>query len=374
VSSNKQENYSHGKKRPGFLRSLFTFSWIVVCIVLIFLAAIWFYPRREAAISLLRDLKPGPKVFRQKISEDLKLAQNLIRHKVPAEDHPAQSQTPREIEPEIKKMAVRSEQEPVSQGIQKSDTETGLDRPIDEQAKIETATPVGEKTVPLQPSVETPEDRETQATALSSPPQPKTEIEALLPVEEKTISSIPEDALPEKTELPEKSELEKPMEQQTTIEMSLSEEEKAESSQPDPELAAQKVLLEETKLSKEEMQPPPSEMEDRTGITEERTIRREKWLLSKEPSHYTIQLMGVRKESLLFDFVRENNLLEKNEIAFYQTTFQDAPWFQLLYGVYETKVEALAAAENLPAKIRKSSPWVRRLSGVQRAIRRRAGQ
>ena len=374
MSPNKQENYSHEKKRPGFLRSLFTFSWIVACIVLIFLAAVWFYPRREAAISLLRDLKPGPKVFRQKISEDLKLAQNLIRQKVPADDHPAQSQAQREIEPEVTKKTVLPERESVPQEIQKPEPETGLDRSIDEQAKIETDIPAGEKTVPLQPGVQTPEDLEKPAIVLSAPPPPKTEIEAPLAVEEKTISSIPEDAPPEKTELPEKSELEKPMEQHTAIEMSLPEGKKADSSQPEPEIAEQKVLPEETQFSKEEMQPPPSEMEDRTGKSEEKSIRREKWLLSQEPSHYTIQLMGVRKEALLFDFVRENHLLEQNEIAFYQTTFQDAPWFQLLYGVYETKVDALTAAENLPAKIRKSSPWVRRLSGVQRAIRRRTGQ
>ena len=81
--------------------------------------------------------------------------------------------------------------------------------------------------------------------------------------------------------------------------------------------------------------------------------------------------MGVRKEALLFDFVKRNQLLEQNEIAFYQTTFKDKAWFQLLYGVYSTKKDAQAAADNLPLKIRKSSPWIRRLSAVQKAIRAR---
>ncbi len=79
--------------------------------------------------------------------------------------------------------------------------------------------------------------------------------------------------------------------------------------------------------------------------------------------------MGVRKEALLFDFVERNQLLEQNEIAFYQTTFKDKPWFQLLYGVYATQKDAQSAAEKLSPKIRKSSPWIRRLSAVQKAIR-----
>ncbi len=84
--------------------------------------------------------------------------------------------------------------------------------------------------------------------------------------------------------------------------------------------------------------------------------------------------MGVRDEALLFDFVEKNQLLEQNKIAFYQTTFKDKPWFQLLYGIYATKKDAQAAADNLPPKIRKSSPWIRRLSAVQKAIRNKAAQ
>lgn len=84
--------------------------------------------------------------------------------------------------------------------------------------------------------------------------------------------------------------------------------------------------------------------------------------------------MGVRKEELLFDFVESAQWLEQNEIAFYQTTFKDKPWYQLLYGVYSTKKEAQLAADAFPPKIRKSSPWIRRLSGVQKAIRKNSAQ
>ena len=81
--------------------------------------------------------------------------------------------------------------------------------------------------------------------------------------------------------------------------------------------------------------------------------------------------MGARKEVLLHDFVERNQLQKKNEIALYQTTFKDIAWFQLLYGVYATKKDAQAAADNLPLNIRKASPWIRRFSAVQKTIRSR---
>ncbi len=107
---------------------------------------------------------------------------------------------------------------------------------------------------------------------------------------------------------------------------------------------------------------------------QERVVHNETWLLSQVSSRYTIQIMGARKEALLYDFVNKNQLLEQNEIAFYQTTFRDKPWFQLLYGVYTTKKDALSAAASLPPNLRKSSPWIRRLSAVQKVIRNKGPQ
>ena len=79
--------------------------------------------------------------------------------------------------------------------------------------------------------------------------------------------------------------------------------------------------------------------------------------------------MGVSNEITLPDFIRKNRLLEQNEIAYYQTTFRGKPWFQLLYGIYAGKEEARLAAEKLPENIRKLTPWIRRISAVQKSIR-----
>jgi DamX protein len=108
------------------------------------------------------------------------------------------------------------------------------------------------------------------------------------------------------------------------------------------------------------IKPPPK--------TAAREIRREKWLLSQDAAYYTIQIIGVSTEKSLLDYIRKNQLLKQNEIAYYESTFNGKPWYQVLYGIYPTKQEAQLAADKLPENIRLAGPWIRRLAGVQNAI------
>jgi septal ring-binding cell division protein DamX/type II secretory pathway predicted ATPase ExeA len=103
----------------------------------------------------------------------------------------------------------------------------------------------------------------------------------------------------------------------------------------------------------------------------EEDIHREKWLLSQNPSYYTIQIVGVRSEETLLNFIKEHKLAGKGKLAYYRTTYKGEVWFPLLYGVYATKKEALAAIKELPPKIQASTPWLRRMSAVQSDTRKR---
>lgn len=104
------------------------------------------------------------------------------------------------------------------------------------------------------------------------------------------------------------------------------------------------------------------------AIAKTREIHREEWLLSQDGESYTIQIVGVSSEATMLDFIKRNQLLKQNEIAYYQTTFQGKPWYQALYGIYPSGQEARMAAEKLPENIRLAGPWIRKLSGVQKAI------
>lgn len=374
------DNYSHGRKGRGFMgkmtaRPLFTFGWIALTIAFVALAAFFIYPHRKEAMSLLQDLKSTPKVFRTTFSDDIKMARNIFRQKIPPSDEPTQSKIELESFPPVEERTVPSRPTHVPSEAQEPDLETGPDRSLSFQAKMEPVLPVEEKSISSQQIVAVPEKQEPQETSdLSEPLPAEKKLETPIPLEEPPISSQPAVVLAGEEESPEEAEKQEPLKPQTEIEMPPPEEKQSALSESRPGSSELAKLPEKAEHRQADMQPPRPEMGDSIEKTEERSIRREKWLLSQKPASYTIQLMGVRDEALLFDFIKKYQLLRQNEVALYQTRFKDKPWFQLLYGIYASKKDALLAADNLPPKIRQLSPWVRRLSGVQKAIRRLEAQ
>ena len=97
-------------------------------------------------------------------------------------------------------------------------------------------------------------------------------------------------------------------------------------------------------------------------------IHREDWLLSKNSEHYTIQIMGVSNEDSLLSFIKKDQLLDPNRLAYYKAAYKRKNWYPLLYGVYATKKEARLAANELPDRFRKASPWIRKIESVQKEI------
>ena len=111
------------------------------------------------------------------------------------------------------------------------------------------------------------------------------------------------------------------------------------------------------------LQPPPPSK----GSTKH-TIYRENWLLDQDPAYYTLQVLGVRNEESLLNFIKVHKLLQNQNVAYYKTLYRGKQWFPLLYGVYPTKSEAAAAVKELPDKIQKSVPWIRKMSAVQKEV------
>jgi DamX protein len=197
-------------------------------------------------------------------------------------------------------------------------------------AKTKTSPPVEQKSVTSQPVISPPQKEEKAA-------------ETVLPMEK--APPPPETAELSEKQLPARIEAQPPQQK------------------PEP--------VEKIVLPKEQPLPTPAPVvkEKITEKVEKRSIRREDWLLSQNSGYYTIQIMGVSNESTLPGFIKNNRLLEQNEIAYYQTTFRGKPWFQLLYGIYPSMEEARKAAEKLPEKIRSFGPWIRRVAAVQKSIR-----
>ena len=99
-------------------------------------------------------------------------------------------------------------------------------------------------------------------------------------------------------------------------------------------------------------------------------VQREAWILAQQSNAYTIQLIGVRSEQSLLAFIKGQDLPDQQPMAYYKTVYRGNGWYPLLYGVYPTAEQARKAIEHLPEPIREMNPWIRRLSAIQKAIRK----
>ena len=98
------------------------------------------------------------------------------------------------------------------------------------------------------------------------------------------------------------------------------------------------------------------------------TIYRESWLLDQNSSFYTLQVLGVRNEEWLLNFIKVHKLLQTQNVAYYKTVYKGQQWYPLLYGVYPTKSEAAEAVKELPDKVQESIPWIRKILAIQKEV------
>jgi DamX protein len=113
---------------------------------------------------------------------------------------------------------------------------------------------------------------------------------------------------------------------------------------------------------------PASDTPPEKKDTPEDSVLREKWLLSQNSAYYTIQILGVHDEKRLLRFIKSDLPEPGTNLAYYQTSYKGKDWYPLLYGVFPSQKEASSALKKLPVHIQKSSPWIRKLSSVHKAI------
>jgi len=95
----------------------------------------------------------------------------------------------------------------------------------------------------------------------------------------------------------------------------------------------------------------------------------EKKLMDVAANHYTLQLMGSHDLSDLQRFVKANKL--EGKATYYRATFHNSPWYMLIYGNYQSAMQAHTSALQLPVKLRNVHPWVKSYGTVQKEIRSR---
>ena len=91
------------------------------------------------------------------------------------------------------------------------------------------------------------------------------------------------------------------------------------------------------------------------------------WLRRQNPSHYVIQVLGVRDTSAVHQFFDTHKLAAKG--AWYVTSHENKPWYVVVYGVYPDRASARAAIKSLPGALRAGSPWPRSVASVIESAR-----
>lgn len=97
-------------------------------------------------------------------------------------------------------------------------------------------------------------------------------------------------------------------------------------------------------------------------------VRDADWLLARPPSHFTLQLIGVRSPDSLRGYLRDHAI--PAPVAYFRTLLKGSDWYVLVQGDYPSMEGARAAAAALPAAVRKDKPWPRRFTNIHFDIRK----
>jgi len=92
------------------------------------------------------------------------------------------------------------------------------------------------------------------------------------------------------------------------------------------------------------------------------------WLLRRNPSRYTLQLIGVQDEGAAKQFISHHGITD--EAAYFKTLRDNKPWFSVVYGVYSGRNGALEAKKALPGNLKNGSSWPRSFGSIQKALPR----
>ncbi|MFC1602985.1 SPOR domain-containing protein [Pseudomonadota bacterium] len=97
-----------------------------------------------------------------------------------------------------------------------------------------------------------------------------------------------------------------------------------------------------------------------------KVLKREAWLLSQKPTSYTLQIVGLKDEASLHEYIERHKLT--GELAYFKTSRNGQPWYPLLYGNYPGRSVAMTAQVKLSAKLRQKDIWIRNMVSVHTEI------
>ena len=101
-----------------------------------------------------------------------------------------------------------------------------------------------------------------------------------------------------------------------------------------------------------------------------RVSNRGGWLRSRDPEHFTLQLLGAHNYGAVKSFIENNKGV--GELAQFSTSREGQRWYVIVYGDYANRDAAVQAIPNLPNSFQVLKPWVRSFASVQNDLGRRS--
>ncbi len=113
------------------------------------------------------------------------------------------------------------------------------------------------------------------------------------------------------------------------------------------------------------------ESEITPSLLDQRLSETEKWLGAVADDHYSIQLFmtQVAEVTALEDFLSDpSDLLDFEKIYVYETRIGGSRMYSVLYDDYDSRKTARSILQNLPAEMKASKPFLRRVSALRKDL------
>jgi septal ring-binding cell division protein DamX len=139
---------------------------------------------------------------------------------------------------------------------------------------------------------------------------------------------------------------------------------------PSNQNAASKTLASGTPTAQDSPRSAPNHNDQPALVL---NIHLEPWLLDQISSNYTLQLVAGYQKSTVNNFLNRHKL-PATELAYYRSVNKGKEWHSLVFGIYPDYSSAKRAIDGLPAAVRKTKPWIRRLKNIQKEINEAADE
>ncbi len=96
-------------------------------------------------------------------------------------------------------------------------------------------------------------------------------------------------------------------------------------------------------------------------------LQGEAWLRTRNPAHFTLQLVSTHRADNVLRFVRAHRL--RRAVASFHLRRQGQSWYTVVWGDYPSRAVAQDVARHLPARLKGIRPWVRQFGDIQSQLR-----